>query len=228
MVKKVISIAVALLVGVGLGWHFKPPARLDVRAETDGPEPETVRSEPPNASQQPKDVLLRSINAKPPKPATPSDEAVERGEQLVLENQHAEAIQRFDDAIRLDPKNGLAYAGRAGSKEALGSMSEAERDYNRAAICYQFAYKAGDPVAMRHLGDCFYAGKGVGVSKVKSMILYRLAAHSGDIEAHVNWGFCLFYGHGVQQDFVEAAELFRMASDAGSPRGMYYTLRGQE
>ena len=42
------------------------------------------------------------------------------------------AIQDYDEAIRLDPQDALAYAGRAAAYEDLGQQELADRDFAKA------------------------------------------------------------------------------------------------
>lgn len=56
------------------------------------------------------------------------------GVELQSAGKHAEAIDVFDDAIRLDDKQVLAFLHRAGSKLHLGDREGAISDYNEAIL----------------------------------------------------------------------------------------------
>lgn len=54
------------------------------------------------------------------------------GVELQSVGKHTEAIDVFDTAIRLDPKQTLAYANRGGSRLHLGDLAGAVEDFNEA------------------------------------------------------------------------------------------------
>ena len=55
-----------------------------------------------------------------------------RGQIYFSLGDNERAIQDFDDAIRLNPKLGVAYANRATAYTLLGMDEEAQRDVDRA------------------------------------------------------------------------------------------------
>ncbi len=55
----------------------------------------------------------------------------------------AEAIEDYDEAIRLDPQLALAYANRAVAYTLLGRDAEAQQDVDRAVVL------GIDPAALR-------------------------------------------------------------------------------
>jgi tetratricopeptide (TPR) repeat protein len=55
-----------------------------------------------------------------------------RGAAYQVLGEYKRSIQDFDEAIRLDPENAMAYYNRGISYSNLGKLEEAERDFAKA------------------------------------------------------------------------------------------------
>ena len=75
---------------------------------------------------------------------------------------------------------------------------------------------AGDPVAMRHLGDKYVDGSyGLKKDLTRAIELYERAAELGLKEAHLNFGCLYEEGKGVEKDTVKAIRHYEEAAVKG-------------
>ncbi len=90
--------------------------------------------------------------AKGPSPAT---QAIKAGESLHTERKYKEAIEQFDEAIRLDPGNYEAYRLRARAKREAGDVNGAIADFTKAIEIDPKAHQAylGRGLALEKAGD---------------------------------------------------------------------------
>src|SRR5215467_13588934 len=64
--------------------------------------------------------------------ATPAAHAVDKGLDCQRRGEYREAVTEFSNAIKLDPKKAIAYAGRGHANYALGDYRKAIADFNKA------------------------------------------------------------------------------------------------
>ena len=110
----------------------------------------TTRREVPPARQSERADLLpengmnsRDMSwARRPEVLTPSQKKTAEAHRQVMENRPSEAIQLFDEALKLDPENARAQGGRGAARLFSGNSVGAEEDY-RAAISLVEAGKSG-------------------------------------------------------------------------------------
>jgi len=78
-------------------------------------------------------LALACGNTQPPTPTpSPADEHIERGDDHSRKGHYKEAIESYNEAIRLDPQNAKAYNNRGLTYQSLGKVEEAERDFQKA------------------------------------------------------------------------------------------------
>jgi tetratricopeptide (TPR) repeat protein len=158
------------------------------------------------------------------------------------------AIADYDQAIRLDPKDALAYQARSFSRRNKGDLDGAiadyeqgikidpkafvpwyandlagdayrRRDYATAMRLLRTLANQGDPVAQSNLGIMYENGEGVSQDYAEAARFYRLAADQGFAGAQFHLGLMYLSGHGVPRNDTEALRLYRLAAEQGSADG---------
>ena len=64
---------------------------------------------------------------------TEAEEFTNAGIELQNQGRHEEAIAKYDEAIRLNPQDALAYYNRGNAYEDLGQTQRAIQDYDTGA-----------------------------------------------------------------------------------------------
>jgi len=131
--------------------------------------------------------------------------------------------------------------------------SPVEQDKEAGAAWYQRAAEAGNPAAMRLLGDAYESGRGVEANIAEAVHWYTVAAdhddaasrvylealgrklvdtataaREGDAVAMVNLGVYYSNGEDVKKDEVRATAWLRKGAMAGNKTGMYYLAMNLE
>jgi TonB family protein len=68
----------------------------------------------------------------------------------------------------------------------LGAEYQSRQDYENALRWYRRAAELGNALAMRNIGDMYYAGKGVPTSSVQSLDWWLKGARAGNAQAMLN------------------------------------------
>jgi Flp pilus assembly protein TadD len=76
-------------------------------------------------------------------PKSEAQQSYEKGMDLGRRNNYAQALDQFDQAIKLDPNNGGYYAGRGHANFMLNNLDKALTDYNKA-----ISLNASDPLIL--------------------------------------------------------------------------------
>jgi Flp pilus assembly protein TadD len=92
---------------------------------------------------------------------TRAREQLEKGKQLYRDDQDAEAVLSFQEAVRLDPELAEAHFRLGLGYESLGKREEAESEFKKAIAAYKkyLGDNRDDPEAHYDLGQT-YAGLG--------------------------------------------------------------------
>ena len=77
-------------------------------------------------------------------------ELLERGRELYFNDQDAEAVQAFQEAVKLDPDLAEAHFRLGLGYEALGKREEAETEYKKAVETYKKYLEANENDAEAH------------------------------------------------------------------------------
>lgn len=95
-------------------------------------------------------------NNLPPDPTRARAE-LDKGKELYRNDQDAEAVLAFMEAVRLDPDLAEAHFRLALGYESLGKQEEAEAEYKKAVETYKkyFAENPNDPEARYALGQTY-------------------------------------------------------------------------
>jgi tetratricopeptide (TPR) repeat protein len=140
---------------------------------------------------------------------TRAREQLEKGKQLYRDDQDAEAVLAFLEAIRLDPDLAEAYFRLGLGYESLGKREEAEAQYKKAVAAYKKYFEQNENDAQAHydFGQT-YAGLGQYSDAIRE---YRESTKLKDDDPDV------FYDLGVAHtklaQYDQAAAAFQKALD---------------
>lgn len=140
---------------------------------------------------------------------TRAREQLEKGKQLYRDDQDAEAVLAFMEAIRLDPDLAEAHFRLGLGYESLGKREEAEEQYKKAVAVYKKYFEQNENDAQAHydFGQT-YAGLGQYSDAIRE---YREATKLKDDDPDV------FYDLGVAHtklaQYDQAAAAFQKALD---------------
>ena len=121
------------------------------------------------------------------------------------------AVEACEPALDEDPSNTRLMAW-------LGNAYAADGQARRAVPLLEPAAAAGNPVALRVLGDLLILGKGIGQDKSRGIDLLGQAVAQDFVPAFLSLGYSFEFGDGVPVDVVKALELYRRAAEAGLVR----------
>jgi tetratricopeptide (TPR) repeat protein len=140
---------------------------------------------------------------------TRAREQLEKGKQLYRDDQDAEAVLAFMEAIRLDPDLAEAHFRLGLGYESLGKGEEAESQYKKAVAAYKKYFEQNENDAQAHydFGQT-YAGLGQYSDAIRE---YREATKLKDDDPDI------FYDLGVAHtklaQYDQAAAAFQKALD---------------
>jgi tetratricopeptide (TPR) repeat protein len=130
-------------------------------------------------------------------------ELLEKGKQLYREDQDEQAVEAFQEAVKLDPDLAQAHFRLALGYEALGKREESEAEYKKAVETYK-KYLAGhedDSEAHYDLGQT-YAGLGQYSDAIRE---YRLATKLKDNDPDIFYDLGVAHTKLAQYDAAAAA-----------------------
>lgn len=122
-----------------------------------------------------------------------------------------DAIESCTVALAEDPSNTQLMAW-------LGNAYASDGQEPKAVPYLEPAAAAGNPVALRALGDLLILGKGIGQDKIRGVDLLHQAASQGFAPAYLSLGYSFEYGDGVPADPAKAMEFYLQAAEAGIVR----------
>jgi tetratricopeptide (TPR) repeat protein len=128
------------------------------------------------------------------------------------------AIADYDQAIKLDPKQGFTYRVRSLVRHEKGDLEGAIADYNQSVALNPelsfpfFAIVLANDASKRK----DYAA---------ALTIYRPLADQGNAVAQTNLGVMYENGEGVTQDDTEAVRLYRLAADQGLAAAQFQLSR---
>ena len=115
------------------------------------------------------------------------------------------------------------------AKAAQQGYSDGELNFKMLNLviieCYRKEAERGDVTALRALGDCYFGGYGVEVSRpnpAKAVRWYFKAAEQGDAIAQLRLALCYENGMGIAKDENEAIRWYRKAADQGQANAQYF------
>jgi TPR repeat protein len=156
-------------------------------------------------------VTKTAINTLPIPAATPQEQA-----PAYLQLYHAANPNDNRDDIsilaqaKLDGKLDAYPAEQARLNKWAKAMSDPSSEISQFYRQKKLA-ESGDAAAQLNLGNCYIAGKGVGIDSVEGLKWVRKAADQGNADAELQLGFNYQEGIGVAQDYVQAWKLFKLA-----------------
>jgi CBS domain-containing protein/tetratricopeptide (TPR) repeat protein len=107
--------------------------------------------------------------------ASPSTSRAAEAHQLMMNQHVAEAISKYDEAVRINGSNARALAGRGAAKLINGDTNAAEEDYRTALVLLEDCVQAG-----RASGDCERTYEMVVVGLVEALIDQRRYEEAGE------------------------------------------------
>lgn len=134
---------------------------------------------------------------------TRARDQLEKGKQLYRDDQDAEAVLAFMEAVRLDPDLAEAHFRLALGYESLGKREEAETQYKKAADTYKQYLEENDNDAEAHynLGQ-IYANLG---NYSEAIRRYRDATELKDDDPDIYYDLGVAYTKLAQYDAAAAA-----------------------
>jgi TPR repeat protein len=103
-----------------------------------------------------------------------------------------------------------------------GSVAFWNGDYAGAMQAWQSNATAGDPEAMKNIGDLYNKGLGVEQNSKQAAVWYEKSAQLGFVIAQYNLANLYYSGRGVDHDLKQAARWYRAAADGGHKMAQYY------
>lgn len=130
-------------------------------------------------------------------------ELLEKGKQLYLDDQDEQAVQAFQEAVKLDPELAEAHFRLALGYEALGKQEESEAEYKKAVESYKkyLAEHEDDAEAHYDLGQT-YAGLAQYSEAIRE---YRLATKLKDHDPDMYYDLGVAHTKLAQYDAAAAA-----------------------
>jgi len=134
---------------------------------------------------------------------TRARELLEKGKQLYRDDQDDQAVQAFQEAVKLDPELAEAHFRLALGYEALGKREESEAEYKKAVETYKkyLADHEDDSEAHYDLGQT-YAGLGQYSEAIRE---YRLATKLKDNDPDMFYDLGVAHTKLAQYDAAAAA-----------------------
>ena len=134
---------------------------------------------------------------------TRARELLEKGKQLYREDQDEQAVQAFQEAVKLDPELAEAHFRLALGYEALGKREESEAEYKKAVETYKkyLADHEDDSEAHYDLGQT-YAGLGQYSEAIRE---YRLATKLKEDDPDMYYDLGMAHTKLAQYDAAAAA-----------------------
>lgn len=140
---------------------------------------------------------------------TRAREQLEKGKELYRNDQDAEAVLAFLEAVRLDPDLAEAHFRLGLGYESLGKRDEAETQYKKAVTAYKKYFEENDNDAQAHydLGQT-YAGLGQYSDAIRE---YREATKLKDDDPDIYYD--LGVAHTKLAQYDQAAAAFKKSLD---------------
>lgn len=134
---------------------------------------------------------------------TRARELLEKGKQLYREDQDEQAVQAFQEAVKLDPELAEAHFRLALGYEALGKREESEAEYKKAVETYKKYLEQHEDDAEAHydLGQT-YAGLGQYSEAIRE---YRLATKLKEDDPDMYYDLGMAHTKLAQYDAAAAA-----------------------
>lgn len=138
-----------------------------------------------------------------PEDRTRARAQLDKGKELFRNDQDAEAVLAFLEAVRLDPDLAEAHFRLALGYESLGKREEAESEYKKAVEAYKKYFKENDDDAEAHyaLGQT-YANLGQYSEAIRE---YRAATKLKDDDPDIYYDLGLAHTKLAQYDAAAAA-----------------------
>ena len=134
---------------------------------------------------------------------TRARDQLEKGKEFYRNDQDAEAVLAFQEAVRLDPELAEAHFRLGLGYESLGKREEAESEYKKAVAAYKkyLADNRQDPEAHYNLGQT-YAGLGQYSEAIRE---YREATKLKEDDPDIHYDLGIAYTKLAQYDAAAAA-----------------------
>jgi len=94
----------------------------------------------------------------------------------------------------------------------MGNDCTINKEYEEAFNHYKTAADRGNALAKRHVGFCYYTGKGVAQDYEQARIYFGESAAKGNTVSMYYLGDIYLEGKGVEKDFAKAMEYFHKAA----------------